>query len=66
MADWADDAAQTEELFRQADLTRKKRSGPAATGNCLNCEDEVKDGHRWCCSDCRDDWEYRQSREGGA
>lgn len=65
MSDWADDAAAAEELFRQADLAKRKASGPEATGLCLNCDDPVEESKRWCCKDCRDDWEYRQKRNQG-
>lgn len=31
----------------------------AATGECLWCEKPVPDKVRFCCADCRDDWQKR-------
>lgn len=45
---------ETEQLINQA---RKSQPEAAATGACLYCGDEVKPGFRWCCPECRDDWE---------
>lgn len=33
-----------------------------ATGFCLNCGEPVPEVRRWCCSDCRDEWEKRKKR----
>lgn len=45
---------ETEQLINQA---RKSHPEATATGECLYCGGEVKPGFRWCCPECRDDWE---------
>lgn len=37
----------------------KKKPGPRVTGYCLNCgpDTPLPEGHRWCDSNCRNDWE---------
>ena len=32
------------------------------TGYCLYCGEPVKEGRRWCCPECRSDWEHEQQR----
>ena len=32
------------------------------TGYCLYCGEPVKEGRRWCNSECRSAWEYEQKR----
>ena len=32
------------------------------TGYCLYCGEPVKEGRRWCCPECRSDWEHEQKR----
>lgn len=34
--------------------------GPAATGQCLNCETPLAI-YRWCCPECSDDWHKREN-----
>ena len=31
------------------------------TGECLYCKELIEEG-RWCDTDCRDDWDYLESR----
>lgn len=31
----------------------------ASNGHCLNCDERLDDGRRWCDEDCRDDWVLR-------
>lgn len=57
-----DRATQQEELAREACLKLRKPEGPAATGHCLNCGDDLDGGQRWCDADCRVDWEARTAR----
>lgn len=38
-------------------LASRKAEGPAPTGHCLNCETALPEGHRWCDTSCREDWE---------
>lgn len=66
MADQFDLASEYEELERISCMNRlKSRNQPEAkaTGFCLYCEEEVKDGRRWCCPECRDEWEKEQGRK---
>ena len=58
--DISDTATRHEELRREIALRERKPEGPAATGLCLFCSEPVPPGHRWCDTDCRDDWEARQ------
>ncbi len=60
MADELDLAAEREEIARNAALLARKPEGPAATGECLECEEPVGTGVRWCCAACRDEWQRRQ------
>ena len=62
MADEMDRASEAEELFREADLSQRKPAGPAFTGFCLHCDEEVQYPRRWCDAECRDAYEYRLSR----
>ena len=61
-----DDASMREEQFLKAALTNRKPDGPAATGHCLYCNAELPFGHRWCNSDCREDYdlEIESNRRG--
>ena len=34
------------------------------TGRCLFCHELLGDDHRWCDSDCRDDWEHERRMKG--
>lgn len=58
--DDSDRATNFEELRRQIAMHTPKPEGPAPTGYCLNCGETVLPGHRWCNTDCREDWEARQ------
>lgn len=57
MADFADDAEATEELFRSHALAARKEVGPPPCGGCHYCSEAVPDGARFCDSECRDEWE---------
>lgn len=35
----------------------RKPAGPQPTGRCLWCDEPVAEGVRWCCVDCRDEWQ---------
>lgn len=59
MADIADNADSTVELTLQLQLAQRKPVGPQATGFCLNCQEPMAPGHRWCDAECRDVWEKR-------
>ncbi len=57
--DFYDSAARLELLDREMALRTRKEEGPAAAGCCLNCEEPLPEGQRWCDDDCRDDWSAR-------
>lgn len=51
-----------EELAGPARIAASRKPvGPAATGGCLNCDEPVAVGCRWCGADCLFDWQ-RQER----
>lgn len=59
MADEFDMASEIEQKQRDISIAaaRTVKLAAVATGLCLQCLAEVEDGRRWCCADCRDDWE---------
>lgn len=59
MADEIDRAAEQEQVLRDSAIytARQVRNIIFSTGKCLHCDAKVDDTHRWCNSDCRDDWE---------
>lgn len=59
-----DQATVVEERDRELALARRMPEGPLPIGVCLNCEERVADGLRWCDATCRDDWE--RARKGPA
>lgn len=61
-ADLSDLATQQEQMFLDASLTLRKPEGPPACGHCLNCDEPLPAGARWCDADCREDWEKRETR----
>ncbi|MCP1674286.1 hypothetical protein J2T57_001388 [Natronocella acetinitrilica] len=52
-----DHASELEEFHRNEALKFRMPEGPAATGLCLYCEDDLEEGRRWCDAICRDRWE---------
>ena len=66
MADFADIGAAREELDRELAIKVRAPAGPAATGVCLSCGEQVGDGLRWCDAECRDGWQVEQRRGVGA
>lgn len=67
MADDLDIATETHEIFMRASLEARREQGPVETGFCLNCEEPLSPGKRWCDCACRDDWEmeFNGGRNGG-
>lgn len=63
-SDVSDQATANEELFLEVALRAKREEGPQATGLCLNCDESLPEGHRWCDADCHRDWKLR-TRNGG-
>jgi len=35
------------------------------TGHCLNCDEPLESGRRWCDAACRDEWAALQARAAG-
>lgn len=66
MADNADRAAERTELILNAGLSHRAPEPPPATGRCLNCEEPLDAGMRWCDADCKEDWERRQAKKQAA
>jgi len=64
-ADQIDTACEREEKDREllVALARQATVQLPATGECHNCFASVPEGHRFCDSDCRDDWDLR-NRQG--
>lgn len=62
--DVCDRAQQLEETARQAALSQRQRETvqPASTGRCLNCEEPLAEGQRFCDPDCRDDYTRLQAK----
>jgi predicted nucleic acid-binding Zn ribbon protein len=62
--DIADRAQQLEEAARQAALTYRQRidAPVAGDGVCLNCEEPLADGQRFCDQSCRDDFARLQAK----
>ncbi len=59
MADDFDLASDREQLARDKAiaLIQSKPLSAEAKGICLECDKPVDDGVRWCCKECRDDWQ---------
>ena len=55
--DIADRAQLEQERLLQSALNRRRSSAPlpAASGRCLNCDEPLPAGERFCDADCRDD-----------
>ena len=67
VADIVDTANDTADIYLRSSITWRRTDGPAATGQCLNCDAELADkGRRWCDSDCRDDWLARNGKRDSA
>ncbi len=57
MADIYDRASELEEKSREIALQARKPEGPKATGYCLECDEALENGTRWCSAECRDRWQ---------
>lgn len=62
MADIIDKADELNETYLRAALAQRRTRAPEANGLCLNCDEPVAMGLRWCDKDCLGDWERRQER----
>lgn len=58
MSDIADQAEQTEQLFRDAAIkaARKPLDTRNPSGECLYCSEPTGTDRRWCNSDCASWW----------
>jgi len=54
MPDDFDRSLEQQELILEAERNHRKPTGPAPTGWCLWCGEDVAEGKRWCDADCRD------------
>lgn len=66
MADIADQANdQLERMLEgwRAEIAHTMRNQVAAAGYCLNCEEKLDDGRRWCSTECCADWQLRQKAQ---
>lgn len=60
-ADMIDQASENESKERERLIERARRAKPIlATGHCLCCNAELKNGKRWCDEWCRDEWQLEQ------
>jgi hypothetical protein len=56
--DEQDLASEREDIARQsAMLTSRRAEGPVATGQCLYCLERIPQPMRWCCAECRNEWQ---------
>jgi len=62
--DICDQAQRYEEVEREAALSQRRRADapPAGTGVCLNCDEPLPAGDRFCDADCREDYIRLQAR----
>ena len=63
MADDLDLAAEREEIARTAARSQRRPAGPPATGFCLWCEEPVAPEVRFCCPECRDQFDAASTRK---
>lgn len=57
MADVTDRADVEVERSLAYALRQRRPEGPAETGFCLSCSEDLPQGRRWCDAVCRDEWE---------
>jgi len=59
MSDICDMADKTIEFQQGVNLYKSHRDVPdsCSTGECWFCGEYLPAGHRWCNTECRDDWE---------
>ncbi len=61
MADIADLASDSAEFFFDLAQRHRQETAPViiATGYCLDCDEALPAGQRWCGPECRDKWQRR-------
>lgn len=64
MSDEVDQANDIAEATAARRIQSIRNEPPAAmpTGFCLECDDPVESGHRWCSPECRDMWSKRNDK----
>ena len=60
MADEIDKANERAQELLEESLAKRREQGPPACGFCYFCQAPVPNGHRWCDTECRRDWEREQ------
>lgn len=63
----SDQASDNEAFFTDIAIQNSMKAVPMVpktTGYCANCDEKLDPGHKFCDSDCRDDWDKRQQRRG--
>lgn len=62
-----DDVDRAQERIEQTVSDGIRKAGNAQslkpTGYCYYCNEAVQLGRLFCCSECRDDWDYEQARK---
>lgn len=61
--DICDIAQKSIEFLTDVAIHAEVKDDATATGYCLYCGEPVSDGKRWCCVECRDEWEREQKRK---
>lgn len=64
MSDELDKAAQDTDVILSAAVQEiRQRAAPTPTAkHCLNCGEKTKNGARWCCVECRDQWQRENEK----
>ena len=63
--DEADISDERETAILEASIAVVRQAPPEAEaiGRCLWCGEPTEPGRRWCCAECRDDWEKRREKQ---
>jgi hypothetical protein len=62
MTDIADRAEDEIEMDLEQSRSLRRPEAPPPCGVCLYCDAMLRDGMRWCDTDCRDAWQLEQAR----
>ena len=62
--DEADISDERETAILEASIAVVRQAPPEAreTGRCLWCGEPTETGRRWCCVECRDEWERKREK----
>lgn len=61
--DLIEDAERATHAFHREAMSNRAKEGPTVIGACYNCGASLTHPHRWCDTNCRDDWQDRAARE---